>query len=106
MPRSTSRRGSSCSTGCPISPARASRRSRATWLTAGSVPRTSREQADDRAVTETVDAVVIGGGHHGLIAAAALADAGWEVCLLEAQPEIGGAVRSAELFPGFVCDLF
>ncbi|MDT7575684.1 MAG: hypothetical protein QOH17_2017 [Pseudonocardiales bacterium] len=55
---------------------------------------------------ETVDAVVIGGGHHGLVAAAALADAGWEVVLLEAQPEIGGAVRSAELFPGYVSDLF
>ncbi len=57
-------------------------------------------------MAETVDAVIIGGGHHGLVAAAALGDAGWEVCLLEAQPEIGGAVRSAELFPGFVSDLF
>lgn len=57
-------------------------------------------------MAQMVDAVVIGGGHHGLIAATALADAGWEVCLLEAQPEIGGAVRSAELFPGFVSDLF
>jgi phytoene dehydrogenase-like protein len=57
-------------------------------------------------MTESVDAVVIGGGHHGLVAAVALADAGWDVCLLEAQPELGGAVRSAELFPGFVSDLF
>jgi phytoene dehydrogenase-like protein len=55
---------------------------------------------------ETVDGVVIGGGHHGLVAAAALADAGWDVVLLEAQPEVGGAVRSAELFPGYVSDLF
>lgn len=59
-----------------------------------------------RGVVETVDAVIIGGGHHGLVAAAALADAGWDVRVLEAQPELGGAVRSAELFPGFVSDLF
>ncbi|MCW2721143.1 MAG: Protein p49 [Pseudonocardia sp.] len=59
-----------------------------------------------QAMPETVDAVVIGGGHHGLVAAATLADAGWDVVLLEAQPDVGGAVRSAELFPGYVSDLF
>ncbi|OUC75968.1 phytoene desaturase family protein [Gordonia lacunae] len=52
------------------------------------------------------DAVVIGAGHNGLIAAIRLADAGWDVTLLEAQPEVGGAVRSAELTPGYVTDLF
>jgi phytoene dehydrogenase-like protein len=30
-------------------------------------------------VTLTVDAAVIGGGHHGLVAANLLADAGWDV---------------------------
>jgi len=50
--------------------------------------------------------VVIGAGHHGLVAAAMLADAGWDVLVLEAQPEPGGAVRSAELTPGYVTDLF
>ena len=53
-----------------------------------------------------VDAVVIGAGHNGLVAAALLADAGWDVLVLEAQPEPGGAVRSAELVPGYVSDLF
>jgi phytoene dehydrogenase-like protein len=53
-----------------------------------------------------VDAVVVGGGHHGLVAATVLADAGWEVCLLEAADRVGGAVASAQLHPGFVTDLF
>jgi phytoene dehydrogenase-like protein len=53
-----------------------------------------------------VDAVVIGAGHNGLVAAALLADAGWDVLVLEAQLEPGGAVRSAELVPGYVSDLF
>ncbi|BBX61989.1 dehydrogenase [Mycobacterium saskatchewanense] len=57
-------------------------------------------------MAETVDAVVIGAGHHGLVAAAMLADAGWDVLVLEAQPEPGGAVRSAELTPGYITDLF
>ncbi|TWF79990.1 phytoene dehydrogenase-like protein [Pseudonocardia hierapolitana] len=55
---------------------------------------------------EIADAVVIGGGHHGLVAAAVLADAGWDVCVLEAADGVGGAVRSAELHPGFTADLF
>jgi phytoene dehydrogenase-like protein len=53
------------------------------------------------------DAVVIGAGPNGLVAANKLADAGWEVVVLEAQPEIGGAVRSGEYVkPGFVHDRF
>lgn len=55
----------------------------------------------------TVDAVVIGSGPNGLVAANALADAGWDVLLLEAQASIGGAVRSADVTaPGFRTDLF
>ncbi|WP_346271781.1 NAD(P)/FAD-dependent oxidoreductase [Pseudonocardia sp.] len=59
-----------------------------------------------RVATLVVDAVVVGGGHHGLVAAAVLADAGWEVCVLEAEDTVGGAVRSTELHPGFSTDLF
>ena len=53
-----------------------------------------------------VDAVVIGAGPNGLVGANLLADAGWRVLVLEAQPDPGGAVRSAELTPGYITDLF
>jgi len=53
------------------------------------------------------DAVVVGAGHNGPVAANLLADAGWSVLVLEAEPTPGGAVRSAEVLePGFTTDLF
>lgn len=53
------------------------------------------------------DALVIGAGPNGLVAANLLADAGWSVEVLEEQPVPGGAVRTAELTePGFRSDLF
>jgi phytoene dehydrogenase-like protein len=58
-------------------------------------------------VTLLPDAVVIGAGHNGLVAANVLADAGWSVVVYEAEPEPGGAVRTGELIePGFVHDRF
>lgn len=51
------------------------------------------------------DAIVIGAGPNGLVAANLLVDAGWSVLVLEAQATPGGAVRSdREVHPDFVHD--
>ncbi len=53
------------------------------------------------------DAVVVGAGPNGLVAANMLADRGWEVVVCEEQPEAGGAVRSGEVTaPGYTHDLY
>jgi len=46
------------------------------------------------------DAVIVGGGHNGLVAAAYLARAGQSVLLLERDDELGGATSSRRVFPG------
>lgn len=54
----------------------------------------------------TADAIVIGAGHNGLVAANLLADEGWDVVVLEEQPDPGGALRTEEITaPGFRSDL-
>ena len=75
-------------------------------MAAGGFVGTPGAEPGEVTVGDTADAVVIGAGHHGLVAASMLADAGWDVLVLEAQPEPGGAVRSAELTPGYITDLF
>ena len=53
------------------------------------------------------DAVIVGSGINSLACAALLARAGWSVCVLEREGELGGAVRTAELTePGFLHDVF
>ena len=48
------------------------------------------------------DAIIIGGGHNGLICAAYLAKAGRKVLVLERRHVLGGAAVSEELYPGFI----
>lgn len=46
------------------------------------------------------DAIVVGGGHNGLVAAALLSRAGRSVLVLERRAELGGAVASGRPFTG------
>jgi phytoene dehydrogenase-like protein len=52
-------------------------------------------------VASRYDAIIIGGGHNGLTAAAYLARAGRRVLVLERRHVLGGAAVTEEVFPGF-----
>ncbi|MEM1304405.1 MAG: NAD(P)/FAD-dependent oxidoreductase, partial [Planctomycetota bacterium] len=47
------------------------------------------------------DAIVIGGGHNGLVCAAYLAKAGKRVCVVERRHVLGGCATTEELWPGY-----
>src|ERR1700744_4437318 len=51
--------------------------------------------------TQPRDAVIIGGGHNGLVCAWYLARAGLKVTICEARPVVGGAAVTEEFHPGF-----
>ena len=52
-------------------------------------------------MAQRYDAVIIGGGHNGLVSAAYLARAGWKTLVLEQRHVLGGAAVTEEIFPGF-----
>src|ERR1700690_589553 len=50
----------------------------------------------------TYDAIIIGGGHNGLVTACYLACADWKVLVLERRHIVGGAcITEEDTFPGF-----
>ena len=52
-------------------------------------------------MTKTYDALIIGGGHNGLVCAFYLAKAGLRVRVLERRHIVGGAAVTEEFAPGF-----
>jgi len=57
-------------------------------------------------VAQRYDAVIIGGGHNGLVSAAYLARAGLKTLVLEQRDVLGGAAVTEELIPGFRFSVF
>ena len=50
---------------------------------------------------ETFDAIIVGGGHNGLVTAAYLAAAGRKVLVLESRELVGGCAVTEEIWPGY-----
>jgi phytoene dehydrogenase-like protein len=57
--------------------------------------------ADTRAKSRSYDAIVVGGGHNGLVNGAYLAKAGLKTLIVERRGIVGGAAITEELRPGF-----
>jgi phytoene dehydrogenase-like protein len=62
---------------------------------------TAKSKPAGRAPDRTYDAIVVGGGHNGLVNGAYLAKAGLKTLVLERRGFVGGAAITEELHPGF-----
>src|SRR5262245_50058079 len=76
------------------------RRAQASLLRSGAEARMSSRNGG------SYDAIVIGGGHNGLVCAAYLARAGRKTLVLERRPLVGGAAVTEQIFPGFKFSVF
>lgn len=56
---------------------------------------------NEKPYKSSYDAVVIGGGHNGLVASGYLAKEGFKVLVVERRPVLGGAAATEEVYPGF-----
>jgi phytoene dehydrogenase-like protein len=62
--------------------------------------------AEQGSAPREYDALIIGGGHNGLVCAGYLARAGLKVAVLERRPIVGGAAVTEEIAPGFRASIF
>jgi phytoene dehydrogenase-like protein len=60
-----------------------------------------REVKRSLSMSASLDAIIVGAGHNGLVTACYLARAGWKVLMLERRSLVGGACVTEEVFPGF-----
>ena len=85
--------------GCRSSTQRERRPDMAKTKTPAKTPRRPTKPA--AAAERTYDAIVVGGGHNGLVNGAYLAKAGLKTLILERRHLVGGAAITEELYPGF-----
>jgi phytoene dehydrogenase-like protein len=52
-------------------------------------------------IDKSYDAIIVGGGHNGLVCAFYLAKKGYKTCVLERSDVVGGAAITEEFHPGF-----
>src|SRR3954462_15190770 len=62
--------------------------------------------ASSNGASKKYDAIIIGGGHNGLVTAAYLARAGKKTLVLERRHVLGGAAVTEEIHPGFKFSVF
>ena len=76
----------------------------AIWGVQNFETKTKNEVAPRNNINTTFDAIIIGGGHNGLVCAAYLAKAGQRTLVIEARSEVGGTA-SSEIYSGVTVNI-